>query len=729
MKKTFQLLLSIILILAWTNIHAQERGLSTGKAPFDKSKSNIVYGTFPNPSEIAFANDNNTNATFSFPVPEGTPWTSLGTFSAPVFAGSMCQGGDGNLYLLDVTPILYQFDTTTGAVTMIGNITGMGGDQPNGISYNTADGNYYMVSSTALYSLDIGTLTATLIGNFTPAITGLMIDLCFDASGTCYAYEVNITAGAANAYIINLSNAALTTLGYVGFTPNYGQGMSYDYQTSKIYLSAFNYDTFTGQLREMDPTTGNTTMLYDWGDQVAPFAIPYSLCGYDAASNPNPPNGTVDVSVNGTTLTWDNGAGATGVEVWFGPSGNVLQVYTGAPITSWPTGALQYFTNYSWKIVNIFDTCNTASQWSFRTEQNPNLVIDTVFTDPFTSGCGNWTITNDGGTCVWDCNHTATEYALNLTGASGTVLAADADYCGSGTSTMTTATITTPIDATVYTQVTLEWDQDWQIFQTGDNAYVDVSTDGGSTWNNVVQWLGTSASNVHESYDITSLVAGHSFQVRFVSVQPTWDWWWAVDNVTVIGEYIIPVEFTTFNATTNHGNVTLNWATATETNNRGFQVEKKSVKGNYQNIAFVEGHGTTTQPQQYSYVDKNETSGKYTYRLKQVDFDGSYKYSKEIEADVKIPAVYSLQQNYPNPFNPNTKIVFSLASDSKVTLKVFDVLGRQITELLNSNMTVGQHDVTFNAENLPSGVYFYRLEATGINGNNFVSVKKMILTK
>ena len=191
----------------------------------------------------------------------------------------------------------------------------------------------------------------------------------------------------------------------------------------------------------------------------------------------------------------------------------------------------------------------------------------------------------------------------------------------------------------------------------------------------------------------------------------------------------VPVELTSFKATTVNGNVNLTWSTATETNNKGFQVERKSADGQYQNIAFVNGHGTTTQPQQYTYMDQNVAQGHYTYRLKQTDLDGTYKYSNAVEVDVTTPAVYSLDQNYPNPFNPTTKIDFSLANTSKVTLKVYDVLGRQIAELLNSNLTAGSHTVNLNASSIPSGVYFYRLEAKGNNGKDFTSIKKMILMK
>ncbi len=191
---------------------------------------------------------------------------------------------------------------------------------------------------------------------------------------------------------------------------------------------------------------------------------------------------------------------------------------------------------------------------------------------------------------------------------------------------------------------------------------------------------------------------------------------------------VIPVEFTTFSAKADNGTVVLNWATATETNNRGFEVQRSNGE-TFATIGFVNGNGTSTQSHEYSFVDNSITPGQYSYRLKQVDFNGSFAYSQVVEANVTVPMVYSLAQNYPNPFNPTTQINFSLASDSKVTLKIFDILGQEVATLLNGNLLAGTHFVSFNASNLTSGVYLYRIDATGADGSNFTAVKKMLLTK
>ncbi len=149
----------------------------------------------------------------------------------------------------------------------------------------------------------------------------------------------------------------------------------------------------------------------------------------------------------------------------------------------------------------------------------------------------------------------------------------------------------------------------------------------------------------------------------------------------------------------------------------------------FQTIGFIEGHGTTSEAQTYTYTDRNLLSGKYSYRLKQIDFDGAFQYSNTIEVEISSVSGFALNQNYPNPFNPGTSISFSLAVDSKVSLKVFDILGQEVASLVDGNLAAGGHKVDFNAESLNSGVYVYRIDASGINGKNFTDIKKMLLLK
>ena len=187
---------------------------------------------------------------------------------------------------------------------------------------------------------------------------------------------------------------------------------------------------------------------------------------------------------------------------------------------------------------------------------------------------------------------------------------------------------------------------------------------------------------------------------------------------------IIPVELTSFSANVNDNVVTLNWSTATEINNSGFEIERKSVNAEWTNIGFVIGSGTTTEIRNYSYQDNSVISGSYSYRLKQVDYDGTFEYSNEVYVDVTPSMDYALQQNYPNPFNPSTKIRFTIPQASVVNLTVFNAIGEQVKALVNNYYEAGSHEVIFNASNLTSGIYFVRMES-----GSFVSTRKITLLK
>ncbi len=199
-------------------------------------------------------------------------------------------------------------------------------------------------------------------------------------------------------------------------------------------------------------------------------------------------------------------------------------------------------------------------------------------------------------------------------------------------------------------------------------------------------------------------------------------------SILVTSENLIPVELVSFQATPGGPDVNLNWVTATETNNKGFEVQRSSA-GDFETLAFVGGRGNTTETQVYSYTDRNVNPGSYSYRLKIIDFDGTFSYSNIIEADFQVPATFSLQQNYPNPFNPGTKIIFSLPVDSKVKLVVYNLLGETVTTLVDAAVSAGNKEVIFEGTNLNSGIYFYRIEAVGMDGSKFSQVRKMMLTK
>ncbi|MBK6914404.1 MAG: hypothetical protein IPH11_12410 [Ignavibacteriales bacterium] len=265
--------------------------------------------------------------------------------------------------------------------------------------------------------------------------------------------------------------------------------------------------------------------------------------------------------VNISDLMWTNPAGATSLEVYFGDTpGGMSLIYSGALVNSVgvPGTPLNYSTTYYWKVNEIDGSGTTSgSTWNFTTEQNP--AIASIFFDDFEAGSGNWTITNDGGNCVWEIIPLGSRPYTMPSTAAGNVFAADADLCGSGTVTNTTA-VAGPFDATNATDVTLEFDNDWQAIIAGDFAIVDVSTDGG-LWTNILTFDDVDVRNTHEFWPM-SVVDGTNFWIRLVSIQPGWDWWWAVDNLLIQG-VVIPVELTSFTAKANNNEVVLNWSAAT----------------------------------------------------------------------------------------------------------------------------------------------------------------------
>ena len=215
---------------------------------------------------------------------------------------------------------------------------------------------------------------------------------------------------------------------------------------------------------------------------------------------------------------------------------------------------------------------------------------------------------------------------------------------------------------------------------------------------------------------------------------------YAIDTFDGLGSSVpLPVELSSFTAEVVGSVVILRWRTETELNNYGFEIERNTPlnplsrgeaegRGVWENIGFVNGYGNSNSPKDYIFTDNEINSGKYSYRLKQIDNDGSFEYSKVIEIDIGFPTDFMLGQNYPNPFNPLTVIGYKLPFASLVTLKLYDVLGSEVAALVNTEQPAGNYELIFDASSsaggLSSGVYFYILRA-----GNFVEVKKMILLR
>ncbi|MBK8981830.1 MAG: T9SS type A sorting domain-containing protein [Ignavibacteria bacterium] len=199
------------------------------------------------------------------------------------------------------------------------------------------------------------------------------------------------------------------------------------------------------------------------------------------------------------------------------------------------------------------------------------------------------------------------------------------------------------------------------------------------------------------------------------------------DDIRGLGyiDPILPVELTSFTSSINGRNVELNWTTSFETNNSGFEIERSLVNSVWSKVGRVNGNGTTTSSVNYSFTDKGLSTGNYNYRLKQIDFNGNFEYfNLSNEVIVGIPAKFDLSQNYPNPFNPSTTINYDLPIDGIVSIKLFDVSGKEVASIVNEVKTAGYYSVNFNAGNLSSGVYFYTITA-----GSFAETKKMALIR
>jgi hypothetical protein len=190
----------------------------------------------------------------------------------------------------------------------------------------------------------------------------------------------------------------------------------------------------------------------------------------------------------------------------------------------------------------------------------------------------------------------------------------------------------------------------------------------------------------------------------------------------------LPVELTSFTAKQSVNSVELRWATATEVSNFGFDIERASLvtqnnQTNWEKIGFINGHGNSNSPNNYSFIDNKPLSGKSQYRLKQIDKDGAFQYTKTLEV-MSVILKYNLAQNYPNPFNPTTVITYSIPASSNVIINVYNVIGELIKTLVNQYQEAGIYKVNFDAGSLSNGVYFYKIQA-----GNFVEIKKMLLLK
>ena len=254
-------------------------------------------------------------------------------------------------------------------------------------------------------------------------------------------------------------------------------------------------------------------------------------------------------------------------------------------------------------------------------------------------------------------------------------------------------------------------------YSGGTDIGVWATTDGGDNW------FDFNGGTVLNTYTIRALVFNPTGNHTLFAGRAS-----GTANLGGVYEYtfsFVPVELVSFSAEVFNSNVTLSWITATEINNYGFDIERRNNEStDWASIGFVSGNVNSTETIYYSFEDYSLGVGKYVYRLKQLDYNGNYKYSQEVEVTILPADNFILNQNYPNPFNPITRISYSIPENTFTTLKVYDILGNDIQTLVNRELPAGSYEVEFDGTGLPSGVYIYKL----ISGK-FVKTLKMNLLK
>ncbi|MFC2094780.1 YCF48-related protein, partial [Bacteroidota bacterium] len=342
-----------------------------------------------------------------------------------------------------------------------------------------------------------------------------------------------------------------------------------------------------------------------------------------------------------------------------------------------------------------YKTTDGGATWSVLTTGVTATLRGSYFTDANTGwvvgSSGTVLYTTDGGTtfATQDPGSTTTLYSIWMVNANVGYL------CGSSSTVRKTTdggtswdTLTLPFSTTIY-DVEFRFEDNGMF--VGSSGRTFTTEDGGTTWlfeNNSSSTLyGVAIETASADTSATYTCGSLGFIMR---------------NSLVV----VPVELAGFTASVSGSDVTLNWQTATELNNMGFEIERREVDADWVELGYIEGRGTTTETSEYVFVDKNVIAGTYNYRIKQIDFDGSFEYYNLADAvEVGVPDQFKLSQNYPNPFNPTTKINYSVPVDGFVTISIYNILGEEVTTLINANVKAGNYEVTFDATNFASGMY------------------------
>jgi hypothetical protein len=713
MCKKLTVFLAVVMMLAINyNLNAQPTAYTFDTDLYSYGTVNLSTGAFtslnffpPGSNMQAVTGDNNgTDAQYSIVAN-----TSFTTF-----------------YLWNIN-----FNTLSGdSIGVVGPLAS-GQTAIKGMGHNTLTDTWYVVSSNDfgsaayLYTLNVATGGLTQVGQITGA--DLPTSMAIDCNGN--AYIVDLVVGVSATAILktlNLTTAAAaaigTNLGFANSTA-YGHDLDFNPETGDLYWGAYwssGFFSSGGSFRHINIATGTSTEITPLGQyqNYISFSV-NAVC---------PTTGPTAYTFNGDFYKYGTVDLSTGAftSLDFFPPGSNYQPVTGDNLGIDEQYAIMtnnsFTTFYLWNI--NFSTLSGDSIGVVGPLAAGQTSVKAIAHNPITD---TWYVIsgNDFGTASY-------LYTLNIaTGGLTTVgqiaganipvglsincngIAYLVDVISGGLSStgvlktidLTTAT-TTQIGTNLGLANVTGYSQDLAFNpETGDLYW-------GAYWSSGFFSSGGSFRLIDITNGTSTEITALGQYTSYIS--------FSINGLCTV----VPVELTSFSANVNDGTVVLEWSTATELNNSGFEIERKSQNSDWNRIGFVTGSGSTTEIRKYSYSDNSVTSGNYSYRLKQVDFDGTFEYSQEVNVDVTPSMDYALQQNYPNPFNPTTKIRFTVPEASAVKLTVFNAIGEAVKDLVNNYYEVGSHEVIFNASNFASGIYFVRMES-----GSFVSTRKITLMK
>ncbi len=712
MCKKLTIFLAVVMMLAINyNLNAQPTAYTFDTDLYSYGTVNLSTGAFtslnffpPGSNMQAVTGDNNgTDAQYSIVAN-----TSFTTF-----------------YLWDIN-----FNTLSGdSIGVVGPLAS-GQTAIKGMGHNTLTDTWYVVSSNDfgsaayLYTLNVATGGLTQVGQITGA--DLPTSMAIDCNGN--AYIVDLVVGVSATAILktlNLTTAAAaaigTNLGFANSTA-YGHDLDFNSETGDLYWGAYwssGFFSSGGSFRHINIATGTSTEITPLGQyqNYVSFSV-NGLC---------PTTGPVAYTFDSDQYKYGTVNLSTGAftSLNFFPQGSSMQAVTGennGTDAQYSIVANTAFTNfYLWNI--NFNTLSGDSIGVVGPLAAGQTAVKGMAHNTLTA---TWYVvsSNDFGTAGYLYTLNVSTGALTqvgqITGANsptsmaidcaGNAYIVDVVSGISSTAIFKSLNLTTAAATTIGTNLGFAnstaygHDLDFNP-ETGDLYW-------GAYWSSGFFSSGGSFRQINVTTGVSTEITPLGQYQNYVS--------FSINGVCTV----VPVELTSFSANVNDGTVVLNWSTATELNNSGFEIERKSQNSDWMRIGFVSGSGSTTEIRKYTYSDNSVTSGSYSYRLKQVDLDGTFEYSQEVNVDVTPSMDYALQQNYPNPFNPTTKIRFTVPETSVVKLTVFNAIGEAVKDLVNNYYEVGSHEVIFNASNFASGIYFVRMES-----GSFVSARKITLMK